>query len=80
MRVVAFLSKPFTGSNYEDIYVVNCNEISLKDLTTGIREVNLDPTQKKVYDLNGRMVSPKAENLDGLSRGVYIVGGKKIVK
>ena len=80
MRVVAFLSKPFTGSNYEDIYVVNCNEISLKDLTTGIREVNLDPTQTKVYDLNGRMVSPKAENLDGLSRGVYIVGGKKIVK
>ena len=60
--------------------MVNCNEISLKDLTTGIREVNLDPTQKKVYDLNGRMVSPKAENLDGLSRGVYIVGGKKIVK
>ena len=27
LRVVAFLGKPFTGDNYDDIIVVNCNEI-----------------------------------------------------
>ena len=32
-----------------------------------------------VYDLNGRKVLDKATSLDGLSNGVYIVNGKKVV-
>jgi hypothetical protein len=32
-----------------------------------------------VYDLNGRRILDKATSLDGLSNGVYIVNGKKIV-
>lgn len=80
MRVVAFLSKPFTGSNYEDIYVVNCNEISLNDLKTGIHNVNIGSAPTKVYDLSGRLISPNAKDLRGLPHGIYIIGGKKVVK
>ena len=80
MRVIAFLGKPFTGSNYEDICVVNCNEISLNDLKTGIHDVSIDPASSNVYDLNGRMMSLKADALDGLPHGIYIIGGKKVVK
>ena len=29
MRVVAFLGKPFTGNNYDEIGVVNCNEYKI---------------------------------------------------
>ena len=31
MHVVAFLAKPFTGSNYEEVGLVNCNEFLLKN-------------------------------------------------
>ena len=80
MRVVAFLGKPFTGNNYEEIGVVNCNEITLNELITGIQDVNVGHTPSRVYDMNGRMVRPNAETLEGLPHGIYIVGGKKIVK
>ncbi len=44
LRIVAFLSKPFTGDNYDEINVVNCNELYLKDEQTGIHvgDVNVD--------------------------------------
>jgi hypothetical protein len=31
MHVVAFLGKSFTGSNYGDLHVVNCNDFAVKD-------------------------------------------------
>ena len=46
---------------------------------TGIEEKPALAEEFDVYDLNGRKVLDKATSLDGLSNGVYIVNGKKIV-
>ena len=43
MQVVAFLAKPFTGRNYEDIGLVNCNDFLLKNALPALRgDVNGD--------------------------------------
>jgi hypothetical protein len=33
MKIVAFLGKPFNGSNFDELHVVNCNDFALKDAT-----------------------------------------------
>ena len=52
------------------------------DEVTGLDDMDVDPAAVDpfdVYDLNGRRVLNKATSLDGLSDGVYIVNGKKVV-
>ena len=51
---------------------------SLDDVT-GIEEKAALAEEFDVYDLNGRKVLNKVTSLDGLSDGIYIVNGKKIV-
>ena len=46
---------------------------------TGIEEKATLAEEFDVYDLNGRRVLNKATSLDGLSNGVYIVNGKKVM-
>jgi len=46
---------------------------------TGIEEKSALAEEFDVYDLNGRRVLNKVTSLDGLSDGVYIVNGKKVV-
>jgi uncharacterized protein YjdB len=50
------------------------------DEVTDIEEKSTLAEKFDVYDLNGRKVLNKATSLDGLSDGVYIVNGKKVVK
>ena len=47
---------------------------------TGIDEKAALAEEFDVYDLNGRRVLNKATSLDGLSNGVYIVNGKKVLR
>lgn len=47
-----------------------------KDAPTGIRQITNLSEDKKVYDLQGRMVG----EFSTLPKGVYIVGGRKVVK
>lgn len=49
MRVVAFLGKPFTGDNYDEICVVNCNEYLIYDKYAG--DVNGDH-EVNIADIN----------------------------
>ena len=49
------------------------------DEVTGIEEKSTLAEKFDVYDLNGRKVLNKVTSLDGLSDGIYIVNGKKIV-
>ena len=49
LRVVAFLGKPFTGNNYEEIGVVNCNEYSIYNEYIG--DVNGDQ-EVNIADIN----------------------------
>lgn len=80
MRIVAFLGKPFTGDNYDEIGIVDCDELYLKDISSGIQEVRIEKGASDVHDLNGRKVLSKSTSLESLPKGVYIIDGKKVVK
>ncbi len=58
-------------------------EANNNDLPTGIDDMAIEEKDKgeiHIYDLNGRMVRRSTTSLEGLSHGIYIVGGKKVVK
>ena len=50
------------------------------DELTGIEENVVVVEPFDVYDLSGRKVRHQVTSLDGLSDGIYIVNGKKILK
>ena len=62
------------------VTVVKASSAPSLDDVTGIDEKPALAEEFDVYDLNGRRVLDKATSLDGLSNGVYIVNGKKVVK
>jgi uncharacterized protein YjdB len=62
------------------VTVVKASSAPSLDDVTGIEEKPALAEEFDVYDLNGRRVLDKATSLDGLSNGVYIVNGKKVVK
>ena len=49
MKIVAFLAKPFTGNNYDEIYVINCNDFAIKNANIDI------PSYKLIYMLDGEI-------------------------
>ena len=58
-----------------------CVSATFTTISDGITEVKADASiafPADVYDLSGRLVRRKAEDLSGLSAGIYIVNGKKI--
>ena len=61
------------------IYLIEVGDADL--ISVGINEVNADVKRadNNVYTINGVMVRKAGESLDGLAKGLYIVGGKKIV-
>ena len=54
--------------------------------TTGIEDLIIDadgqlmPTNGKVYNINGQLVSEDANSFLSLPRGIYIINGKKYIK
>ena len=73
-----------TSNNYQgarlEFDMPQCNKLAIKALfdTTGISIIPTNDTKSQdVYDLNGRKVRSGSTSLDGLPRGIYIVGGKK---
>ena len=75
-----------TSNNYQgarlEFEMPQCNKLAIKALfdTTGISIIPTNDTKSQdVYDLNGRKVRSGSTSLDGLPRGIYIVGGKKVV-
>jgi hypothetical protein len=77
------------GSNTEEVQgsrlemvMPQCSSLAITALieTNGIRTISNETIQAKdVYDLNGRKVRSGSTSLEGLPRGIYIVGGKKVV-
>ena len=75
-----------TSNNYQgarlEFEMPQCNKLAIKALfdTTGISIIPTSDTKSQdVYDLNGRKIRSGSMSLDGLPRGIYIVGGKKVV-
>ena len=54
--------------------------------TTGIEDLIIDadgqlmPTNGKVYNINGQLVSEDANSFLSLPSGIYIINGKKYIK
>ncbi len=63
------------------IYRIEVGDADL--IATGITEVNTGAAESagngNVYTINGVMVRKAGDSLDGLAKGLYIVGGKKVV-
>lgn len=75
----------FDGDNVTLSYADNSSEtkdmslVSLSyDSTTGINKIEevKKSLQGKVFNLNGQLVG---NSLEGLSKGIYIVNGKKVI-
>ena len=83
----AILRKDNSGSsstagskdNYLNVDMYNTSEVEVTP--TGIPTINIPVvrTDNKVYNLNGQVVRTNAEDLNGLDKGIYIIGGKKII-
>jgi hypothetical protein len=75
-----------TTTNYQgaklELDMPQCKNLAISALfnTTGISAITTDNNTQNVYDLNGRMVRSGSTSLEGLPRGIYIVGGRKVVK
>lgn len=78
------------GSNTEEVQgsrlemvMPQCTSLAITALieTNGIRTISNETTKAlDIYDLNGRKVRSGSTSLEGLPRGIYIVGGKKVIK
>ena len=59
--------------------------MEFEDSTTPVENIDVDIVtpdkafQGNIYNLNGQLVKENATSLDGLSRGIYIVNGKKYI-
>ena len=57
-------------------------KLSFDGFTTNIDDVNIDGNEHKSYDIyniNGQLVRKNATSTDGLSKGLYIMNGKKVI-
>lgn len=70
-----------TGTSDKTPYKVAINGVaSMDDTTTGIDgTVVSEEAQYNVFDLSGRQIKRNAKSIDGLTSGLYIVNGKKMV-
>ena len=78
------------GSNTEEVQgsrlemvMPQCTSLTIMALieTNGIRTISNETTKAQdIYDLNGRKVRSGSTSLEGLPRGIYIVGGKKVIR
>ena len=75
-----------TSNNYQgaklELDMPQCKKLAITALfdATGISVIPADNNIQNVYDLSGRLVRAGSTSLEGLPRGIYIVGGKKAIK
>lgn len=65
------------AENYDISYVDG--KLTIEE-TSGIQTITFDGKAGHVYDMSGRRVRENATTLEGLSKGVYIFNGHKVVK
>ena len=73
-RAVAFTGVSSTGSTAWAYKEVNAEPTSIMEITK-----NTSRYRKGVYDLQGRQLRGKSTSTQGLTPGLYIVNGKKLV-
>ena len=71
MKIVAFLAKPFTGNNYDEISVMNCNDFAIKDANMDVPSYTLtymvDGNTHKTYQVEygATITAEKAPTKEG---------------
>lgn len=65
------------------VVYVNGNEsapisVTLQVSTTGINEITTDQKDLQIYDITGKLIKNK-KRLEGLTKGIYIIQGRKVV-
>lgn len=79
-------SKEYMGQQLSFKMPEKCDKLVIEPicynvLANGILDVTrTDQHPNAVYDMNGRIVRQGSTSLEGLPQGIYIVGGKKVVK
>jgi len=70
----------YQGARLE-IDMPQCKTLAVKALydATGISVIPAATAPQNVYTLSGRLVRIGSTSLEGLPRGIYIIGGKKVV-
>ena len=68
----------------EDILFITAGQMEkrfspLRRGTTGISMTTMQAEKMDIYSIDGRLVRKQAENTNGLTKGVYIVNGKKYI-
>ena len=65
----------------DDLTFVNGAYYDIKGKTTGIStpQTIKPAVSSNIYSLDGRIVRRNASSLDGLSKGIYVYQGKKVV-
>lgn len=76
-----FEKEGYKAQTIENVDLTQPVNVSLeKDDLTGINDVNAQRAIKgDVYTVDGRLVRRNAQDLNGLDRGIYVVGGRKVV-
>ena len=76
-----------TGAKPIMLQVVNSSNVDGDNgETTGIEDLIIDadgqlmPANRKVYNINGQLVSEDANSFQSLPSGIYIINGKKYIK
>lgn len=79
--------KRLPGTKPKKLQVVNSSNVDGNNgETTGIEDLIIDangqlmPTNGKVYNINGQLVSEDANSFQSLPSGIYIINGKKYIK
>lgn len=69
----------FDGGNGEIFYLDNV--FFWKNQTTGItaNEFHQNTTNDKMYTIDGRLLKSNVASYDGISKGIYIIKGKKVI-
>ncbi len=86
-NVVYHLTSDMTMKGFRGYFVESAanaakiaNWILNDDDVTGIQEVTVDAANPAdIYQLDGRLVRSRATTFSGLSKGVYVVNGKKVI-
>ena len=80
IRIVAFWGNGNQDIKVKDIYLTNNSDYTPMGID-GIENAN--STSVNVYSLSGQLIRSNADSkhaTDGLSSGMYIVGGRKVIK
>ena len=68
------------GNTNNNTYPTAINDLADDRSTDTSKNANVDENANNVYTLDGRLVRRGSTSLDGLPRGIYVVGGRKVMK